>query len=143
MNNLKTARRSRMGEALLRMLMTICELGSAWKDPELIPVAEIIEEWRSQSTRGRYESRMWSPEMLQAFGRGDSNMDGGASSGGGGSSGAGGSADGGGPEEGDVDNLEAGGIFSYLGRDAANQQQPNHRRMSSTPPPAEDIFDVD
>ena len=40
-------------------------------------------------------------------------------------------------------HLEAGGIFSYLGRDAANQQQPNHRRMSSTPPPAEDIFDVD
>ena len=132
----------------------------AWKDPKLIPVAEIIEEWRSQSTTGRYESRMWSPEMLQAFGRGDSTMDGGASSGGGGSSSggggsssAGGSSDGGGPEEGDVDNLEAGGIFSYLGRDAANQQQPNHRRMSSTRPPAdadadadsgaEDIFDVD
>ena len=32
MNNLKTARRSTMGEALLRMLMTICSLGAEGKD---------------------------------------------------------------------------------------------------------------
>jgi uncharacterized protein (DUF488 family) len=32
MNNLKTARRSRMGTLLLRTLMTICELGKDWLD---------------------------------------------------------------------------------------------------------------
>ena len=50
-NLLKTARRSRMGDELLRILMTICSLGEEWKDPTKIPVKEIIEEWRSQSTR--------------------------------------------------------------------------------------------
>ena len=33
MNNLKTARRSRMGKTLLRLLMTVCSLGAEWKDP--------------------------------------------------------------------------------------------------------------
>ena len=33
MNNLKTARRSRMGNLLLRTLMTICDLGKEWADP--------------------------------------------------------------------------------------------------------------
>ena len=41
MNNLKTARRSRMGNLLLRTLMTICELGDDWKDAAKIPVDEI------------------------------------------------------------------------------------------------------
>ena len=55
MNNLKTARRSLMRNLLLRILMTICELGKEWADPSRIPVEEIVEEWRSQSSRGRYE----------------------------------------------------------------------------------------
>jgi len=41
MNNLKTARRSRMGNLLLRTLMTICEPGDDWKDAAKIPVDEI------------------------------------------------------------------------------------------------------
>ena len=57
MNNLKTARRSSMKKVLL---MTICSLGAEWKDPTKIPVKEIIEEWRAQSSRGRYESQGWS-----------------------------------------------------------------------------------
>ena len=46
MNNLKTARRSRMGNLLLRTLMTICELGKDWADPFKIPVDEIALELR-------------------------------------------------------------------------------------------------
>jgi hypothetical protein len=65
MNNLKTARRSRMRNLLLRILMTICELGKEWRDPSKIPVDEIIEEWRSQSKRGRYESAMWKAAGLE------------------------------------------------------------------------------
>ena len=45
MNNLKTARRSLMGNLLLRTLMTICELGKEWEDPSLIPVDDIVQEW--------------------------------------------------------------------------------------------------
>lgn len=60
MNNLKTARRSNMSTMLLRTLMVICELGQEWReDPSQIPVEEIVEEWRSQSSKGRYESAMW------------------------------------------------------------------------------------
>jgi hypothetical protein len=59
MNNLKTARRSLMGTDLLRTLMTICELGKEWLGPSKIPVDEIVDEWRSQSARGRYESATW------------------------------------------------------------------------------------
>jgi hypothetical protein len=67
MNNLKTARRSSMGNLLLRTLMTICELGklAGWEDPTKIPVDEIVEEWRGQSKRGRYESAMWRAAGLQ------------------------------------------------------------------------------
>ena len=62
---LKTHKRSRMGNLLLRMLMTICELGKEWKDPSKIPVKEIVEEWRNQSTRGRYnDSAIWSASAL-------------------------------------------------------------------------------
>ena len=65
MNNLKTARRSTMGNLLLRTLMTICELGKEWADPSKIPVDEIVEEWRAQSKRGRYESAMWRAAGLE------------------------------------------------------------------------------
>ena len=65
MNLLKTARRSRMGTKLLRILMTICSLGSEWKDPTKIPVEEIVEEWRSRSLRGRYEHAMWKAAGLE------------------------------------------------------------------------------
>ena len=60
MNLLKTARRATMSTELLRALMTVCELGKEWrKNPSSIPVEEIVNEWRSQSTRGRYEAAMW------------------------------------------------------------------------------------
>ena len=59
MNNLKTARRSQMGDELLRIL------GAAWKDPTTIPVDAIVDEWRSQSRRGRYEAAMWREAGLE------------------------------------------------------------------------------
>ena len=65
MNNLKTARRSRMGGLLLRTLMIICELGKEWADPTKIPVEEIVAEWREQSARGRYEGAMWRAAGLE------------------------------------------------------------------------------
>ena len=45
--------------------MTICQLGAEWHDPTKIPVEEIAEEWRTQSTKGRYESAMWREAGLQ------------------------------------------------------------------------------
>ena len=43
----------------MRMLMTICSLGEDWlKDPSSIPVEEIVEVWREQSGKGRYEAVM-------------------------------------------------------------------------------------
>ena len=51
MNNLKTVRRSMMGQLLLRVLMIICELGADWKDTSKIPVKEIIEIWREAPCR--------------------------------------------------------------------------------------------
>jgi hypothetical protein len=65
MNNLKTARRSTMRNLLLRILMTICELGGEWRDPYKIPVEEIVEKWRAQSQRGRYEAAMWRAAGLE------------------------------------------------------------------------------
>lgn len=65
MNNLKTARRSQMSDELLRILMTINTLGAAWKDPTTIPVDAIVDEWRSQSRRGRYEAAMWREAGLE------------------------------------------------------------------------------
>ena len=65
MNNLKTARRSQMGNDVLRTLMTICELGKDWEDLSKLPINEIIEVWRSQSERGRYESAMWRAAGLE------------------------------------------------------------------------------
>ena len=66
MNNLKTARRSQMGNKLLRILMTICSLGEDWEDnPNQIPVDEIIDAWRCCEKRGRYESAMWKAAGLK------------------------------------------------------------------------------
>ena len=53
-----------MGDELLRMLMTICSLGVQWSDPKLIPVDAIVDEWRAQSKKGRYEGAMWSAAGL-------------------------------------------------------------------------------
>ena len=67
MNLLKTAKRSRMGNELLRMLMTVCTLGKAagWTDPTKIPVDEIIEIWREESSKSRYANAfLWSVEGL-------------------------------------------------------------------------------
>ena len=51
----------------LILLMVICSLGEEWKDPSKIPVAEIIEEWRSHSSRGRYKDDIWRPEILHCL----------------------------------------------------------------------------
>eukprot|EP00966_Prymnesium_polylepis_P112347 2598831-Prymnesium_polylepis.1 len=100
MNNLKTARRSQMGNLLLRTLMTICELGKEWDDPTKIPVEEIVEEWRDQSKKGRYEGAMWRAAGLEeptgkAAKSKATNQEGG---------------------EGEVDNATAGGFFQRWGR---------------------------
>ena len=44
---------------MLRLLMVVCTLGAEWKDPEKIPVKDIINIWRSQSKRGRYQGEIW------------------------------------------------------------------------------------
>ena len=38
--------------------MTICQLGTEWKDPEKIPVDAIIEIWRGESKAGRQERHL-------------------------------------------------------------------------------------
>ena len=49
--------------------MVFCELGKEWKeDPNKIPVEQIVEEWRAQSARGRYESAMWKEAGLREGG---------------------------------------------------------------------------
>ena len=60
-----TARRSLMGNELLRILMAVCSLGAHWEDPSKIPVDEILEVWREQSKKGRYEAAMWSEAGLE------------------------------------------------------------------------------
>ena len=54
MNLLKTTKRSTMGNELLRILMTVCSLGkdAGWDDPTKIPIEDIIELWREQSSKG-------------------------------------------------------------------------------------------
>ena len=67
MNLLKTAKRSAMGNALLRMLMRICSLGKAagWMDPAKIPVSEIVQIWREEASLGRYANQLiWGVEGL-------------------------------------------------------------------------------
>ena len=46
-------------------MQSIGELGKEWIDPTKIPVEEIVEEWRSQSRRGRYEAAMWKKAGLE------------------------------------------------------------------------------
>ena len=41
----------------------LCRLG--WADQTKIPVDKIAEEWRSQSSKGRYESAMWREAGLE------------------------------------------------------------------------------
>ena len=56
-----------------RNALTICSLGAEWKDPSKILVKKIIEEWRAQSSRGRYESQVWSaPALAELVGAADS-----------------------------------------------------------------------
>ena len=103
MNNLKTARRSSMRKELLRSLVTICSLGEAWEDPSQISVEEIVELWRSESRKGRYESAMWRASgLVEPKGAVPSRSPG--------PSGA--------EEEMGADNTTAGGMFGWLGRDA-------------------------
>merc|ERR1712226_787788 len=100
MNNLKTARRSQMGNELLRILMIICSLGAEWKeDPSKIPVDEIAEVWRSESKRGRYEAAMWKAAGLEEMASHQAD--------------AARRSDGdNGDDENEVDNLQAGGVFA-------------------------------
>ena len=44
---------------------TLCSLGEEWMDPKKIPVDKIVEVWREQSSRGRYEHAMWSAAGLE------------------------------------------------------------------------------
>ena len=44
---------------------TICSLGAEWADASKIPVEQVVEVWREQSKRGRYESTMWSAAGLE------------------------------------------------------------------------------
>ena len=125
-----------MGNELLRILMTICSLGDEWKkDPSKIPVDEIVEEWRSQSARGRYEAAMWRAAGLEEKGGSSS----GAGSCGGTVGGASSSTN---TEVEDIetDNLTAAGVFAWLGRDNEMQGQGEHaginlgtRRMAVSP----------
>ena len=95
-----------MGSLLLRTLMTICELGSEWADASKIPVDEIVEVWREQSNRGRYESAMWrSAGLEEPNAQGDKGAEGNVS---------------GEVAEADVDNTTAGGFFQWMGRDPAS-----------------------
>ena len=105
-----------MGAMLLRTLMVICELGKEWLDPNKIPVEEIVEEWRAQSSRGRYESAMWTSAGLEEpvvskdkSGKewGEAGLEGGEQ----------------------VDNLEARGFFARYGREPAARPRAPTRVM--------------
>ena len=54
-----TASLQAIGTKLLRVLMVMFQLGSEWKDPAKIPVDEITDIWRAESTKGRYEGNDW------------------------------------------------------------------------------------
>jgi hypothetical protein len=76
-----------------------------WLDPTKIPVDEIVDEWRAQSSKGRYESAMWRAAGLEEPG-GERKAKGGLGQ-------SSGELEGG--EE--VDNLGAGGFFGQYGRE--------------------------
>ena len=83
----------------------LCRLG--WADPTKIPVDKIAEEWRSQSSKGRYESAMWREAGLEEPG---ANLNAGAAAV---------------VAEAEVDNLEAGGFFARFGREPTYWPPPN------------------
>ena len=116
MNQLKAARRSGMGTKLLRMLMIICSLGVEWKDPAKIPVLEIIDIWRSQSTKNRYEGNIWKAHMLA--------KDFGSSTGGDGGGGTG--SDNETEKDGNVDAMDDSGYFARF-----EEPQPQHRGVNA------------
>ena len=126
MNNLKTARRSRMGGLLLRTLMIICELGKEWADPTKIPVEEIVAEWREQSARGRYEGAMWRAAGLEE----PTPAAAAGTAGAGAEDGAGADADV------EVDNLAAGGFFGWMGREQRGAGTVLARAFRPPTPPA-------
>ena len=76
----------------------LCRLG--WADPTKIPVDTIAEEWRSQSSKGRYESAMRGERPASRAGRQPERRRCGAV-----------------VAEAEVDNLEAGGFFARFGRE--------------------------
>ena len=41
--------------------MTVCSLGkdAGWDDPTKIPIEDIIELWREQSSKGRYANSLY------------------------------------------------------------------------------------
>ena len=96
------------------------ELGKEWLDPSKIPVGEIVDEWRSQSDKGRYESAMWRAAGLEEPGARKAKARDGQSSG---------ELEGG--EE--VDNLGAGGFFGQYGRE---QHSPRPTVIPRYVPPA-------
>ena len=102
--------------------MTICELGKEWDDPTQIPVEEIVEEWRSQSTRGRYESAMWRAAGLEEpNGKWKSGVHGAAATWEGGEQ---------------VDNMTAGGFFGWYGRERNGPQRARPTVMPAPVPAA-------
>ena len=48
-------------------------VGRKWADPTKIPVDKIAEEWRYQSSKGRYESAMWREAGLEEPGASAAN----------------------------------------------------------------------
>ena len=48
-------------------------MGRKWADPTKIPVDKIAEEWRYQSSKGRYESAMWREAGLEEPGASAAN----------------------------------------------------------------------
>ena len=48
-----------------QMFWLFLERGTRSPDASKIPVDEIVEEWRSRSSRGRYEHAMWTAAGLE------------------------------------------------------------------------------
>ena len=72
------------------------------EDASEIPVEQIVEQWRGESRRGRYESAMWRASGLaEPEEPGPSERPGPSGE----------------VEESEVDNATAGGLFQWLGRE--------------------------
>ena len=50
-----------LGKPNGRIPMTVCSLGkdAGWDDPTKIPIEDIIELWREQSSKGRYANSLY------------------------------------------------------------------------------------